>query len=101
VAVVPEEDLFMKESQRKADAAWEYLEGLDMKDPEYNHAMREYLVLAEDARIKRYKGMQEMLNEVLRRNEALLGELDEVKDKLSEQPAEDPCDEEFLEEISS
>jgi rubrerythrin len=87
----------MRETQRLADEAWEELDSMEMNDANYCKAMRRYLALADEAREVRNREISKMIRETLEKTEELQDELAEVKAKL---PADDPCDSDFMEEIS-
>jgi rubrerythrin len=88
----------MRETQRLADEAWEELDSMEMNDADYYKVMNRYLTLADEAREVRNREISKMFREAAEKTEKLENELAEVKAKL---PADDPCDSEFMEEISS
>ncbi len=88
----------MSEAQRKADAAWEDLENMEFNDPNYQFAQQRYLDLAEDARKESNRTLTKIFRELAEKNEELESEVADLKGQM---PAGDPCDNAFMEDISS
>jgi hypothetical protein len=88
----------MIETQRKADEAWEELDSMEMNDTDYYKVMKRYLTLADEAREVRNREISKLFREARVKTVEQQDELAEEKATL---PAADPCDEEFMEDISS
>ena len=86
------------ESRRKEEETWEDLQGTPMNDPNYSNALERWMAAADVARADTNRALVKMFQEEKEKTKELQDELDDLKAKI---PPDDPCDEEFMEEISS
>ncbi len=73
----------LDKNNEKKERLWEKVESMDPADPEYTDAVRAYLDESKAA------------------SERTLEEMGRLRKRAEEAEPEDPCDEEFMEDISS